>query len=294
MPLPLLLAIPVICAASAGAGTTITVSVSAAAAAAAATAAAAGAGAATTISAAAATAIGVGAGAGGVAVGAGSWWAWGFFSKPNAKLTQTHQDSLAAQNRMTEERIRGASDAVELLAQEAAALKLEVREAVSATTVSTDRLQQLSQRISETNGRLVAAVESARETSRTLADSLPGLREVSESSNLQGIAAVTMLSELNELLTLKVDTLIQTASDIGALQHTVDEQTTVITRLGNAVETLTAENEAQGRVIVQKEREVTQLKALSTRLGEQCRFFRQQLSQQPSLPIHTPTVAQLS
>lgn len=268
MPLPFLLAAPVLYAASAGAAATVTTTT--------------------------ATLIGVGAGAGGIAVGAGSWWAWGFFSNQDTEPTQAHQDSLAAQNRMTEDRINGANEAVALLAREAATLRQEVREAVSATTVSIDHLNQLSGRISETNGRLMTAVESARESSRILADSIPVLREVSERSYLQGIAAVTMLSELNELLALKVDTVIQTARDIGTLQHVVDEQATVITQLGNAVQTLTSENEAQGRVIIQKDREITQLKALSTRLGEQCRFFKQQLSQQPTLPIHTSTIAQLS
>ena len=268
MPLPLLLAVPFVYAASAGAGTTISTTV--------------------------ATLIGLGAGTGGVAVGAGSWWAFGFFSKRKAQPTQSHQDSLAAQNRMTQERIDSANQALESLAAEATALKLEVREAATATTVSVDHLKQLSERISETNERLMAAVENARESSRTLTDSLPALREVSQSSHLKGIAAVTMLGELNELLTLKVDTLIQTARDIGALQHTVDEQTTVITRLESEVEALTLDNEDKSRVIAENREELLQVRDLLARRNEKCRFFKQQLERQSTLPAPVPTVAQLS
>lgn len=248
-----------------------------------------GAAAGSTVSTSIATLIGVGAGTGGAVVGAGSLWLWGIFSKQNTQPSQAHQDSIAAQNRITEDRINGANETLESLSAEAAALRQEVREAASTTTVSIEQLNQFSVRISETNERLMMAMESAREAGSDLAESLPALREISTRSHFKGTAAITMLSELNELLTLKVNSLTQTTRDIRALNTIIDDQTAVIARLGSTVETLSSENETQRKVIVQKDRDIAQLKAVSDRLSEHCRFYKQQLSAQPTTLTHVPT-----
>lgn len=235
------------------------------------------------------TATTLGVGAGGAAVGAAAYWAWGFFSKEDTPPTQAQQDSLLAQHRMTEERINGAHQAVELLAQEAEALKQEVRLAASSTTVSIDQIHQLSERISETNQRLISAVERAREAGSMLSDSLLVLRETSERSHLKGAAALTMLDELNQHLMLKIDMLIQITANIRSLQTVIDAQSKDIIELGKEVQTLKEENEAKDKIIDITTKELVETKALLVSRNEKCRFFKEKLLEQYPSAIRTAT-----
>ncbi len=235
------------------------------------------------ISAAVATVIGFSAGAGGVAVGVTttSWWStWFSMSSP---LSQEHQDLLVAQNRLTEERINNASAKVEQLTREAIALKEEIKE-VTTTTVSAERLHELSERITETNERLAAAMETAKKASASLSESLPELKELSDASHLKAIKAATMLGELNEYLRIRVDVFIQTANDIETLQHTLNEQTGTILQLGETVQSLTVENNAQRETIKKQDDEIAKLIRVSTILKNQCGFFKERFRLEPAQP----------
>jgi triphosphoribosyl-dephospho-CoA synthetase len=236
------------------------------------------------ISAAVATAIGLGAGAGGVAVGVTTTSLWSTWFSKSSSPSQEHQDLLAAQNRITEERINNVSVQIEQLTQEATALKQEIKEATQ-TTISAERLNELSERIAETNEKLTAAMEIAKEASASLSESLPELKELSDASHIKAITAATMLGELNEFLQVKVDVLIQTANDIKTLQHTLNEQTVTITQLGETVQSLTVVNNAQRETIKKQDDDIAKLIQVSTTLRAQCGFFKERYRPELAQPL---------
>lgn len=193
--------------------------------------------------------------------------------------SRAHLESLDEQNRVTAERINKASARVEKLSQRALALKQKVKQATTATTVSVERLHDLSGRIVRTGEKLTSAIAEAKAAGASLSEALPTLKEISTESHIKGITAITMLSELNDLLTVKVDALIQTARDIGRLQHTLDAQTGTITRLGEEVSALREENTAQRETIEKQDEEINRLVTVSQILHKQCGFFREKCMQ---------------
>lgn len=200
------------------------------------------------------------------------------FSNPSA-LSQEHLDSLAAQNMITEERINNFRAEIEELTQEASHLKQEVKDASTATTVSVAHLHELSDRIMEINEKLTVIVHAAKDANASISESFPALKEISDASHIKGITAITMLGELSGLLNVKANAIIQISQNTDVLQHTVEEQLGTISRLTEAVQTLTDENDTQRQIIVKKNAEITQLKDLSARLTKHVGFFTNKLPQ---------------
>ena len=261
MPFPLLLAIPAIAGAAPG------------------------------ISAFLATVIGVGAGTGGAAIGAGSVWAIFHKRKKNqTPLPTTHENSLLEQEEITADRLNKANSSLSLLAQEAEALSVDVKEATAATTGSVDRLVEVSIQIEATNEKVKLAMQDAMASTQTLSATLPNLEGLSEETHQKVVTVISKLVELNELFTDKINSLIQTASDIKELRETVEKQGQAINGLGNTITKLKLENEQKNQTVNKKTQEVEQLKTLSIRLNDQCRFFKQHLSEQPIPGVGTEEV----
>ena len=104
------------------------------------------------------------------------------------------------------------------------------------------------------------------------------------------VTVISKLVELNELFTDKINSLIQAASDIKELRETVEKQGQAINGLGNTITKLKLENEQKNQTVNKKTQEVEQLKTLSIRLNDQCRFFKQHLSEQPIPGVGTEEV----
>lgn len=162
-----------------------------------------------------------------------------------------------------------------------------MKEATAATTGSVDRLVEVSKQLEATNEKVKLAMQDAMASTQSLSETLPSLEGLSEATHQKVVTVISKLVELNELFADKINSLIQTASDIRELRETVEQQGQVINDLGSAVKKLKLENEQKSQTVNKRTQEVEQLKSLSIRLNDQCRFFKQHLSEQPSPGVGT-------
>lgn len=254
---------------------------------------------ATTVTTTTAAAIAVGTGSAG-AVSVGTIWAAVSWFKPNRPAqTREHQANLKNQRKMTEARIIWASAQVENLAQDASALRDDISEAVLNSKLSTEHLQELTQRTTETTERLADVLQKASDASKRLKKSAPLLREISEQSHLMGTATVELLRGLNTILEQQIMALHQNAGNIDRLEKIVGRQADDIARLGSAVHILTDENQAlsqanrvQEMQLSVKDQQIAKLENVSARFSAQCGFFKDKLKQhlsEASTANHQPT-----
>lgn len=218
---------------------------------------------------------------GGVIGGAGlAGGIWYYTASNERRLLQEHIDSLNAQHNITNLRIETANTTLGLLCKNVILLQEEINATTGSTTISVERLKEITKQLSDTSQILQTAIGCVDVSTANLDRSFVGLKEVSEQFQSIEHQSKARMAALDEHLAQKEIELTQAASDISLLSQSVGEQTQVIEQLSAIVSKLTDKNRTQDQSIDQKDKQIDQLKTKCTRLLEQCRFFRQVLKQQ--------------
>ena len=204
------------------------------------------------------TATVAGATIGGLAAGAtGFWW---FFSGSEKEIPPEYKASLDAQNRLTQQRIAEATQAVKSVAPGLKVVATQVKQATQATTASVSELKQTSENILQTSERLKDVVLATKKPRNSHTSAYAALKSV--------------MQQTYQYVQETTDEISQAHRDIETLKTTLDEQAAAIASLTELVNTLTAENAQHQQTIEQQDLEIKRLKPQVAQLAAQTRFFR--------------------
>jgi chromosome segregation ATPase len=225
-------------------------------------------------------------------VGVG-WLSWFFSGKNESSITLEHQQSLDTQHRLVLARIDDATivvedvgHAVNSVAAGVVALREEVADSVQS-------VHEAAEHISTTSHNLQLASQAAFDSSNVLSSLEPRLQELFQRMQEENARTEAKLDQLHRLLSKKDEEMAQAYLD---LKQVVDEQTGVISTLGDAVQGLQAQNEEQATVITAQKARIMDVTKEATRAMEHCRFFKEKAAeamqlvkaQQAHLPSNTP------
>ena len=212
-------------------------------------------------------------GLGATALG-GGWLAWLFWPK-SAVISEQHQRSLDEQNKLVLKRIDGANDQVVEVQEAAAAAAVEVAELTQVVGASVIQLQDASGKIQDASQVLLKAGEELHHSTDTMASLTPDLQRLLEKMQQESAKTAEQLDKMMALLQQKDAEMTKAREDINVLSHVVGEQAGLITTLGDTVQVLKAENEAQKTQIVKKDEQLSQYRSAAEIAYKNCQFFKQ-------------------